>query len=57
MQQRLQLGLGSLARWIEFGEEYSRYFLGLEKWLNDKKFIKFSLVVNQLCDSQYRTKN
>ena len=30
----------SRARWIEFGEKNSRYFLGLEKWHNDKKFIK-----------------
>ena len=30
----------SRARWIEFGEKNSRYFLGLEKWRNDKKFIK-----------------
>ena len=28
------------ARWIEFGEKSSIYFLGLEKWHNDKKFIK-----------------
>ena len=30
----------SRARWIEFGEKNSRYFLSLEKWHNDKKFIK-----------------
>ena len=30
----------SRARWIEFGEKNLRYFLGLEKWHNDKKFIK-----------------
>ena len=30
----------SRARSIEFGEKNSRYFLGLEKWHNDKKFIK-----------------
>ena len=30
----------SRARWIQFGEKNSRYFLGLEKWHNDKKFIK-----------------
>ena len=31
----------SRARWIEFSEKNSRYFLGLEKWHNDKKkFIK-----------------
>ena len=30
----------SRSRWIEFGEKNSRYFLGLEKWHNDKKFIK-----------------
>ena len=30
----------SRARWIEFGGKNSRYFLGLEKWHNDKKFIK-----------------
>ena len=33
MQKRLQLG-------VEFGEKISRYFLGLKKWHNDKKFIK-----------------
>ena len=30
----------SRARWTEFGEKNSRYFLGLEKWHNDKKFIQ-----------------
>ena len=30
----------SRARWMEFGEKNSRYFLSLEKWHNDKKFIK-----------------
>ena len=30
----------SRARWIEFGEKNSRYFLGLEKWYNNKEFIK-----------------
>ena len=29
------------ARWMEFGKKNSRYFLGLEKWHNDKRFIKF----------------
>ena len=30
----------SQARWIEFIKKNSRYFLGLEKWHNDKKFVK-----------------
>ena len=30
----------SRARWMEYGEKNSKYFLGLEKWHNDKKSIK-----------------
>ena len=32
--------VSSRACWIELGEKNSRYFFGLEKWHNDKKFIK-----------------
>ena len=30
----------SRSRWVKYGEKHTKYFLGLEKWLSNKKTIK-----------------